>query len=259
MVLASFQSCHWGETGHNNLPGATASSVWNHTGLCGQLKVQSIQLWQKRQVLHSMERWGELQCLCVSRLQARSEVHRVYEANADGAPVNWIVSIQPSSNEQERSRKPLNLRPSRSMLNWSRFGEAKIWADRIASFAVAGVQPIAVHNWSLCELIVFQQWLLHAVSRCVAGPPIDLKFQLCTWCSMLVYKSYILWEHSSVHNIWYFEEKFWILAVPVLVFFFGRSFQLPILVRCPEAFSLLLPFLRANGSIRQVRRHGSNS
>lgn len=38
------------------------------------------------------------------------------------------------------------------MLNWSRFGEAKIWADRIVSFAVAGVQPIAVqHNWSLCE------------------------------------------------------------------------------------------------------------
>ena len=216
---------------------------------------------RKGQVLHSMERWGELQCSCVSWLQARSEVHRVYEANADGALVNWIVSIvvekgwiQHLSNEQE-SRKLPNLRPSRSMLNWSRFGEAKIWADRIVSFAVAGVQPIAVqHNWSLCE-----PWNGYCMLFQGALPVLPLTWSFnsalgaaCSCTTLTVYESSL--QCITFDTFW----RYWILSVLHFPFFFGRSFQLPILVRCPEAFSLLLPFLRANRSIRQVRRHVSN-
>ncbi len=180
---------------------------WNHSAPVWPIETP-VKLWQKRQVLHlAMERWGEMQCSFVWWLQAHPEVHRVYEANADGTLVNWIVSIvvengwiQLSSNEQESRRKPPNLRPSLSMFNWKL---EQVWRSQ----HLGGQNRFFCSGWCATQCHAAQlesrrtlTWFLHAVSRCVAGPPIDLKFQLCTWCSMLVYKSYILWEHSSVHN-----------------------------------------------------------
>ena len=59
-------------------------------------------------------------------------------------------NFRPMNKKAEESLQISGLRLACSTGNWSRFGEANIWADRIVSFAVAGVQPSAMqHNWSL--------------------------------------------------------------------------------------------------------------
>ena len=99
---------------------------------------------------------GEVNC----SVRASHDCRHVQKSTEFMRPTQMgLLSIE--SYQSLLRRAGFNIRPMNKkaenfqisgMLNWSRFGEAKIWADRIVSFAVAGVQPIAVqHNWSLCE------------------------------------------------------------------------------------------------------------